>query len=328
MLRLIVCPLSSSLLLSLSTICVCFFLNCPRCKPKLSPHKTNMQAMSLACACLALIHPLSCPCLTQWVPSSTSCFLCWTAPLWRSRSSNSTAYYQAHSGINLAQCGRHSQLSNSPSEGTNYAACEASYAPRLQVPLAGHSIAAKEFGSYEAHQTFRAIISLTEVRVNSLHSPIRIDAACCTLSFEELLRIFLDGRLLNAGARGQPWKAVRQLAYDDFFHRVHQLFNEINAPTTLQQSFTEYYAGKQAKKQEKLARKRPKWTSGDVKNGHSQRGVLSRLGTRDGLIARLVPPHGGTLRVMAGSLARTPVELQSSARKRKKKMARNNESYS
>ena len=59
---------------------------------------------------------------------------------------------------------------------------------------------------------------------------------------------FLDGRLLNAGARGQPWKDVRELAQNDFFHRVHQLFNEINAPSTLRQSFTEYHAGKQAKK--------------------------------------------------------------------------------
>ena len=40
-----------------------------------------------------------------------------------------------------------------------------------------------------------------------------------------------------------------------------------------------------------------------LKNRRSQRGILRKLGTRDGLITRPVPPRGGTLRVIAGSLA-------------------------
>ena len=38
----------------------------------------------------------------------------------------------------------------------------------------------KEFGSYEAHQTSRAIIPLTEAKANPLHSALHTDFACRT----------------------------------------------------------------------------------------------------------------------------------------------------
>ena len=59
----------------------------------------------------------------------------------------------------------------------------------------------KEFGSYEAHQTSRAIIPLTEAKANPLHSALQTDFAC--------------------------WKEAEQLHSTDFFQRIHLYFNEI-----------------------------------------------------------------------------------------------------
>ena len=116
----------------------------------------------------------------------------------------------------------------------------------------------KEFGSYEAHQTSRAIIPLTEAKANPLHSALRTDYACSRLSPDELRRIYVEGRPVKATNRGQPWKEAEQLTLTDFFQRIHHYFNEIGASTRMRQEFAEYHAGKQAKKQEKLAHKRPR----------------------------------------------------------------------
>ena len=51
----------------------------------------------------------------------------------------------------------------------------------------------KEFGSYAAHQTSRAIIPLTEAKANPLHSALRTDYACSLLSSDELRRIYVEG---------------------------------------------------------------------------------------------------------------------------------------
>ena len=116
----------------------------------------------------------------------------------------------------------------------------------------------KEFGSYEAHQTSRAIIPLTEAKANPLHSALRTDYACSRLSPEELRLIYVEGRPVKATNRGQPWKEAEQLNSTDFFQRIHHYFDEIGASTRMRQEFAEYHAGKQAKKQEKLAHKRPR----------------------------------------------------------------------
>ena len=116
----------------------------------------------------------------------------------------------------------------------------------------------KEFGSYEAHQTSRAIIPLTEAKASPLHSALRTDYACSLLSPDELRRIYVEGRPIKATNRGQPWKEAEQLTSTDFFQRIHHYFNEIGASTRMRQEFEEYHAGKQAKKQEKLAYKRQK----------------------------------------------------------------------
>ena len=116
----------------------------------------------------------------------------------------------------------------------------------------------KEFGSYEAHQASRAIIPLTEAKANPLHSALRTDYACSRLSPDELRLIYVEGRPVKATNRGQPWKEAEQLTSTDFFQRIHHYFNEIGASTRMRQEFAEYHAGKQAKKQEKLAHKRPR----------------------------------------------------------------------
>ena len=54
------------------------------------------------------------------------------------------------------------------------------------------------------------------------------------------------------------WKEAEQLNSTDFFQRIHHYFDEIGASTRMRQEFAEYHAGKQVKKQEKLAHKRPR----------------------------------------------------------------------
>ena len=116
----------------------------------------------------------------------------------------------------------------------------------------------KEFGSFEAHQNSRAIISLTEAKAKPLHSALRTDHACSRLSPEELRRIFVEERPVKATNKGQPWKEAEQLNSADFFRRIHRYFDKIGASTRMRQEYTDYHAGKQAKKQEKLAYKRPR----------------------------------------------------------------------
>ena len=116
----------------------------------------------------------------------------------------------------------------------------------------------KEFGSYEAHQASRAFIPLTEAKANPLYSALRTDYACSRLSPEELRLIYVEGRPVKATNKGQPWKEAEQLAAADFFQRIHHFFDEIGASARMRQEFTDYHAGKQAKKQEKLAHKRPR----------------------------------------------------------------------
>ena len=111
----------------------------------------------------------------------------------------------------------------------------------------------KEFGSYEAHQASRAIIPLTEVKANPPHSALQTDYACSRLSPDELRLIYVEGRPVKATNRGQPWKEAEQRTSTDFFQRIHHYFNEIGASTRIRQESAEYPAGKQAKKQEKLA---------------------------------------------------------------------------
>ena len=115
----------------------------------------------------------------------------------------------------------------------------------------------KEFGSYAAHQTSRAIIPLTEAKANPLHSALRTNYACSLLSSDELRRICVE-EPVKATNRGQPWKEAEQLTSTDFFQRIHHCFNEIGASPRMRQEFAEYHAGKQARKQEKLAYKRQK----------------------------------------------------------------------
>ena len=122
----------------------------------------------------------------------------------------------------------------------------------------------KEFGSYEAHQTSRAIIPLTEAKANPLHSALRTDFACSLLSSDELRRIYVEGRPVKAINRGQPWKEAEHLTSTDFFQRIHLYFNEIGASPRMRQEFADYHAGKQARKQEKLAYKRQKKHSDDA----------------------------------------------------------------
>ena len=90
-------------------------------------------------------------------------------------------------------------------------------------------------------------------KANPLHSALRTDYACSRLSPEELKRIYVEGRPVKATNRGQPWKEAVQLNSTDFFQRIHHYFDEIGASTRMRQAFAEYHAGKQAKKQEKLA---------------------------------------------------------------------------
>ena len=74
--------------------------------------------------------------------------------------------------------------------------------------------------------------SPAEAKANPLHSALQTDFAC--------------------------WKEAEQLHSTDFFQRIHLYFNEIDTSPRMRQEFADYHAGKQARKQEKLAYKRQK----------------------------------------------------------------------
>ena len=100
------------------------------------------------------------------LPTSPGCVLCRPPPPRRSRSGCLPSLCQVWPGGCVAHSGRNPPL--------------ASFAERGSPPTVWQVtlVQQKEFDSFEAHQTSRAIIPLTEAKANPPHSALRTDYAC------------------------------------------------------------------------------------------------------------------------------------------------------
>ena len=142
----------------------------------------------------------------------------------------------------VAHSGRNPQIASFAERGSPLIAGQTSFAPWLAVLVASNACPTEGVWFVWSHQTFRVIIPLTEAKANPLHSALRTDYACSLLSSDELRRIYVEGRPVKALEGG--WTAY--LANPPLLQRDRRL-------ARMRQEFAEYHAGKQARKQEKLA---------------------------------------------------------------------------